>query len=183
MKRQFAAVLLLLWSASSVQAQPRSPYDPAVQPNYQLEYQVLTKQVEALNATIAQRINETSAAIKAAAANITSAKCSEAEDQVNNAILKLDDLRQQQVSVMLKDSANPVQHMWADIAKTNIRLIDNFIAGALVAVADASFKGNCVDVADHYYRAVIASGNAPADFIRRAQIGIDDVRARRAPAK
>jgi hypothetical protein len=187
MNRELAAILLITWNTSPVLAQSRSPYDPAIvrqqQLQDQLQYQADMQKVAAIDQAIKERGNKIADAIEAAKLDIDSAKCSDAEHRVNDAILGLDEIRQQQVSLMLKDSANPVQHQWAQIARINIPIIDNAIAQALVLVAEMALKGSCLDVADDYYRAVIAKGGLSSNLIHQAQIGVDDVRARRATAK
>jgi hypothetical protein len=144
----------------------------------------LQEKIDADNVIIRERANGMMDALEAMEREIASSKCSaESAKQFDDSVLKLNDFRQQQVPIALNDSVNPVQRGLARIAALDIKEIDEIIAKSLVHAADRALDVGCVDVADRYYRAVIGSSNLPDALLRRAQIGIDDVRARRGASR
>jgi hypothetical protein len=67
---------------------------------------------------------------------------------------------------------------YADILKSSAEAFDSYVKLSL-ELADAALAAKCYDLADENYRDVIRFGEIDPTFTRRAQIGIDDIRATR----
>ncbi len=79
---------------------------------------------------------------------------------------------------------DPLATALLGIATSRIRAISEIDTSTSVDIGEAALQSGCLDIADEYFRRVAGKRSAGLEsYIRRAQIGIEDVRDRRRSKK
>ncbi len=119
--------------------------------------------------------------IAATSANLAAGECS---TKIEEPILKVADAieqfdQQQDAARKQLRAGLPMDDYVASIIKSALSATSNMRALMFISVADAAMRGNCLDLADKYYRNVVSLAIVSDPIVRRAMIGIEDVRVKK----